>query len=63
MTLEKAIVQLGACFTGGMAYVALSRVKTLKGLKVLDLTPTSTVKPLDDEVKSFLELNFQANLN
>jgi ATP-dependent DNA helicase PIF1 len=63
MTLEKATVQLGDCWQCGMAYVALSRVKTLKGLKVLDLTPTSTVKPVDDEVRSFLEQNFQANFN
>jgi ATP-dependent DNA helicase PIF1 len=61
MTLEKATVQLGDCWQCGMAYVALSRVKTLKGLKVLDLTPTSTVHPVDDEVRTFLEQNFQAN--
>ena len=61
MTLEKAIVQLGDCWQGGMAYVALSRVKTLDGLKVLDLTPTSMVHPLDDEVKTFLQVHFQAN--
>ena len=61
MTLEKAIVQLGDCWQGGMAYVALSRVKTMDGLKVLDLTPTSMVHPLDDEVKTFLQVHFQAN--
>jgi ATP-dependent DNA helicase PIF1 len=63
MTLEKATVQLGDCWQCGMAYVALSRVKTLKGLKVLDLTPTSMVHPVDDEVKIFLETHFQADFS
>ena len=63
MTLEKATVQLGDCWQAGMAYVALSRVKTLKGLKVLDLTPTSMVHPVDDEVKTFLQHHFQENFN
>lgn len=61
MTLEKAIVQLGDCWQAGMAYVALSRVKTLAGLKVLDLTATSMVHPVDDEIKTFLQVHFQAN--
>ncbi|GAB7333136.1 hypothetical protein MBLNU13_g04801t1 [Cladosporium sp. NU13] len=63
MTLEKATVQLGDCWQSGMAYVALSRVKTLRGLKVLDLTPTSMVYPVDDEVKTFLQLHFQADFD
>ena len=63
MTLEKATVQLGDCWQCGMAYVALSRVKTLAGLKVLDLTPTSMVHPVDDEVKTFLQLHFQADFS
>jgi ATP-dependent DNA helicase PIF1 len=57
MTLERAIVQLGDCWQGGMAYVALSRVKTLQGLKVLDLTPTSMVNPLDGDVRTFLQVH------
>ena len=61
MTLERAIVQLGDCWQGGLAYVALSRVKTLRGLKVLDLTPTSMVHPLDEEVKTFLRVHFGAS--
>lgn len=63
MTLDKAIVDVGRCFVAGMAYVALSRVKTLAGLKVLDLTPTSVVHPVDDEVKTFLQTHFQADFS
>ena len=63
MTLEKATVKLGKCWTGGMQYVALSRVKTLSGLKVKDLSLTEMVRPLDDDVKTLLQMHFQANFD
>jgi ATP-dependent DNA helicase PIF1 len=63
MTLQKAIVHLVHCWQGGMAYVALSRVKTLSGLEVRGLAQTTEVKPLDDEVKAFLRAHFQANFD
>jgi len=35
MTLNTAIVDLNGCFETGMAYVAVSRLKTLQGLKLI----------------------------
>ena len=32
MTLDRAVVQVNGCFDAGMAYVSLSRVRTLQGL-------------------------------
>lgn len=46
-----------------MAYVALSRVKTLTGLKVNGLRPTTMVHAVDEEVKDFLELHFGADFD
>jgi len=34
MTLEKCVLDLGRCFGYGMAYVALSRCKSLEGLEI-----------------------------
>jgi ATP-dependent DNA helicase PIF1 len=37
LTIEKAVVSLIGCFGYNMEYVALSRIKTLKGLAILNL--------------------------
>ena len=38
LSLDAAVIDLGpAMFEGGMAYVALSRVRTLEGVTLLDL--------------------------
>jgi ATP-dependent DNA helicase PIF1 len=58
MTLEKAIVHLDHCFQSGMAYVALSRVKNLEGLKVEGLGANGVKHMVDDQVKSFMEDKF-----
>ena len=58
MTLDKAIVDVGRCFVAGMAYVALSRVKTLEGLQVDGLRTNGVKYAVDDEVKAFLEEKF-----
>ena len=36
MTLDSAEIELNNCFATGQAYVALSRVKTLRGLSLLN---------------------------
>jgi ATP-dependent DNA helicase PIF1 len=58
MTLDKAIVDVGACFVAGMAYVALSRVKALEGLRVEGLGTNGVKYAVDDEVKTFLQQKF-----
>lgn len=63
MTLEKAIVNVGACFQCGMAYVALSRVKTLGGLRVDGLRASNFNHAVDEEVKDFLEEKFGDNFD
>jgi ATP-dependent DNA helicase PIF1 len=59
MTLEKGIILLDSLFKRGMGYVAMSRVKTLKGLKVLGLAEDTFEQDVDEEVKTFLQQNFQ----
>ncbi|MBD3300715.1 MAG: AAA family ATPase [Candidatus Moranbacteria bacterium] len=41
MTLDCASIDLGKCFEYGMGYVALSRVKNLKGINLLGFNQTS----------------------
>jgi ATP-dependent exoDNAse (exonuclease V) alpha subunit len=37
LTIEKAVISLAGCFAYNMEYVALSRIKTLKGLAILNI--------------------------
>lgn len=43
MTLNKVIIDFNRIFADGQAYVALSRVKTLKGLHIKSFTPNKIV--------------------
>jgi len=63
MTLDKAIVDVGRCFVSGMAYVALSRVKNLEGLKVEGLDTNGVIHAVDDKVKEFLQDRFGENFD
>ena len=45
MTLDAAHVQLGGAFTTGQAYVALSRVRSLDTLTIVDLPPAFAADP------------------
>lgn len=57
MTLDKAVVDMDT-WSPGMAYVALSRVRNTRGLKVEGLRSTTMVPPVDDDVKEFLARRF-----
>jgi ATP-dependent DNA helicase PIF1 len=63
MTLQKAVVHLDHCWQSGMAYVALSRVKNLEGLKVMGLRADHFNHAVDEQVKTFLEEKFGENFD
>lgn len=58
MTLERVIVNLKKVFAFGQIYVALSRAKSLNGLKVEELDCEARTFTMPDVVKRFLETNF-----
>ena len=55
MTLDKVVIDLSRSFEEGQEYVALSRARDLKGLKVEGLGPGSDGNP---EVREFLDKEF-----
>ncbi len=57
MSLDAAEIDLGSAFTEGMGYVALSRVRSLSGIKLLGLnTMALRVNPLVHEVDTELRI-------
>lgn len=58
MTLDRVVVNLRKCFAHGQAYVALSRARTLRGLKVEELAAGAGLLRMPEEVRSFLEERF-----
>jgi ATP-dependent DNA helicase PIF1 len=63
MTLQKAVVHLDHCWQSGMAYVALSRVKNLEGLKVMGLRADHFNHAVDEQVKIFLQDKFNEDFD
>lgn len=57
MTLDRAIVDLSDGFASGQVYVALSRVRSLRGLKVKALGERTNAA-MSGEVREFLETKF-----
>jgi len=57
MTLDRAIVDLGGSWAPGQAYVALSRVRTLEGLKIVDMG-LGKANRADESVRRFMEKTF-----
>lgn len=51
MTLENAVIDLKNCFIHGQLYVALSRIKTLDGLYIINFDKKSII--VDEDVKAY----------
>lgn len=59
MTLDRVVVNLQSAFEDGQVYVALSRARTLEGLKVEgQITDLRTGLTVNEEVQEFLEARF-----
>lgn len=55
MTLDLATVDISKCFAPGQAYVALSRVRTLEGLRIVQPFPPQAVR-CDKHAKEFMDI-------
>lgn len=58
LTLDRARIHAGQCFTAGQLYVALSRIRTLEGLSLLEFNANSLITDADAvrfETREFLE--------
>lgn len=62
MTLDRAIIDLSDEFAFGQVYVALSRVRSLRGLKVKALGERMNAA-MSGEVREFLETKFGINFS
>jgi ATP-dependent DNA helicase PIF1 len=60
MTLDKVEVDLSRTFEAGQAYVALSRARSLEGLKVVSFPPNAQMDA-DPQVKEFLQTAFPSD--
>lgn len=58
MTLSNVAVSLDKCFAPGQAYVALSRVRSLRTMAVQTLPPKDKLRP-DDAVRDFMQKTFE----
>lgn len=61
MTLDCVEISLSRVFECGQAYVALSRAKTLKGLRVLDFSK-ACIKAHPDVLNYYVRLRRRTNL-
>jgi ATP-dependent exoDNAse (exonuclease V) alpha subunit len=62
MTLDKVEVDLSRTFEPGQAYVALSRARSLEGLKVVSF-PENAQMGADPQVREFLQTAFPSDFN
>ena len=56
LTLDKAIISMKDIFSDGMAYVALSRLKSIDGLKIINNFAADKIKVSEDVIKYYNSL-------